>query len=250
MIYLFFFAVSLNHSTMEEVLLRFPHLGKKIFGELDDIFLTDCKIIGKSWKEFIDENKMVPFRIVNKYTNCKESSLKKFCSKANVETIANQSMKDCEEFKINQSKFAGYTLLHAAASNGHLLNCQLMIENLLDIMPKSKNLRWKNRKEDRGMTPFHLAASKGHLKICELFMRHIDEEHPKGEYGESPLYLAAENGHFEVCKLIIDNVSDKNPGSAIGVTPLHKAACYGHFDICRLIMDLNNLDLETECSKD
>jgi ankyrin repeat protein len=154
---------------MDEVLLRFPHLGKQIFEELHNQFLTDCRIVDKLWKNFIHENKIVLYKIVKKYTNCKESSLKKFCSKANVETIANQSMKDYEEFKINQSKFAGYTLLHATANNGHLLNCELMIENLLDKMPKVKDLRWKISKEDCGMTPFHLAASKGHLKICELF---------------------------------------------------------------------------------
>ena len=87
--YFYSFLESSIIQTMEEVLSRFPHLGEKIFEELDNQVLTNCRTICKSWKDFIDENKIVVFRIVKNYTECSDSSLMKLCSKVNVETVAN-----------------------------------------------------------------------------------------------------------------------------------------------------------------
>ena len=49
---------------MEEVLLRFPHIGKKIFEELDNERLMKCREVNESWRGFIDGEKIVPFRII------------------------------------------------------------------------------------------------------------------------------------------------------------------------------------------
>ena len=40
---------------MEEAFLRFPHLPEKIFKKLDSKSLTNSRMVGISWKNFIDE---------------------------------------------------------------------------------------------------------------------------------------------------------------------------------------------------
>ena len=42
---------------MDEVILRFPHLGVQIFQELDVGSLLNCKQIGRSWENFIETEK-------------------------------------------------------------------------------------------------------------------------------------------------------------------------------------------------
>ena len=39
---------------MEEVFLRFPHIGIQFFEKLDDSNLAKCREVSKSWKNFID----------------------------------------------------------------------------------------------------------------------------------------------------------------------------------------------------
>ena len=42
---------------MDEVILRFPHLGVQIFQELDVGSLLNCKQVGRSWENFIETEK-------------------------------------------------------------------------------------------------------------------------------------------------------------------------------------------------
>ena len=44
---------------MDEVLLRFPHLGEQIFQSLDLENLSNCTGVSKCWDDFIVENEKV-----------------------------------------------------------------------------------------------------------------------------------------------------------------------------------------------
>ena len=57
----------------------------------------------------------------------------------------------------------GWTPYHYAAENGLFEVCQIILENVLDTNPKSKN----------GLTPLHLAAQNGHSDICQLILRFL-----------------------------------------------------------------------------
>ena len=52
---------------MEEVFLRFPHLGEHIFQNLDNQNLSKCLEVGQSWKSFIDYANLMWIRIKKKY---------------------------------------------------------------------------------------------------------------------------------------------------------------------------------------
>ena len=49
--FLYLVLVFTKHSSMEEVLVRFFHLGKQIFGEIDDENFINCRKSGRSWKQ-------------------------------------------------------------------------------------------------------------------------------------------------------------------------------------------------------
>ena len=233
--FVYLYSFCQNYSTMEEVLSRFPHLGEKIFEELDNQVLTNCRTICKSWKDFIDQNKVVQFRIVKKYTDCSEPTLKKFCSKANIETIANQSVIDYRYRPRWNFQLNGFTPLHAAATNGHLINCQLMIENLSDKNPKTGG--------GDSTTPLHIAAIEGHFKVFKLFFESAQEKNPLNSFngshhsGTTPFHHAAFFGHLDICQHILDYLGNISPANKHGDTPLHDAASNGHFEVFKLIFE-------------
>ena len=56
---------------MEDIILIFPHIAKQIFEKLDNKDLTNCRLVVKSWKNFIDEQNLPWTRIViQKYCGC------------------------------------------------------------------------------------------------------------------------------------------------------------------------------------
>jgi len=48
---------------MEEILWRFPHIGKKIFKNLSNKNLVKCKMVSKSWNDFIINQKFYQQRV-------------------------------------------------------------------------------------------------------------------------------------------------------------------------------------------
>ena len=49
---------------MEEVILRFPHLGEQIFESLSNEDLIKCKEVGRSWLRFIEQRNYPWIRII------------------------------------------------------------------------------------------------------------------------------------------------------------------------------------------
>ena len=217
-----------ERSQMEEVLLRFGHIADQIFEELDSETLSNCPLVGRSWNLFFDHGKVRPFLIIKKYTNIDEEYLRKLISKINVgtatdlaTTVRNVYPRRGRNVNVITSYYAN-TPFHQAARNGHLLLCQLIIDNVND----------KNPKDFSRITPLHHAATNGHLEICQLIIDNVGNKNPKDHLGNTPLHNAAKKGHFEICQLIIDNVDDKNPKDYYRkYTPLHYAAENVHFEI-------------------
>jgi hypothetical protein len=52
---------------MESVFLKIPDLGEKIFKELDNQSLVECKEVQRSWYNFINEERVLWFRIIQNY---------------------------------------------------------------------------------------------------------------------------------------------------------------------------------------
>jgi ankyrin repeat protein len=112
----------------------------------------------------------------------------------------------------------GYTPLHAAAQEGHLDICELIVKYASDKNPI---------KNDR-ITPLHIASYKGHLEICKLLIHDAADKSPQDGQGMTPLHFAAEYGNLEVCKFLMEK-SEKNPRDNFGDTPLGLAKKNMHF---------------------
>ena len=89
---------------MEEILLRFPHIGERTFKRLSNKSLAKCKTINKTWYNFITNEMFYKLR-------------------DHFEKI----QKDKEE--------NGRTQLHQKAKYGKLSDCKLIIENVENKNP-------------------------------------------------------------------------------------------------------------------
>ena len=70
---------------MDEVFLRFGHIGDQIFEELNSQTLSKCQMVGRSWNLFLDQGKVRPFRIIETYINIDKKYLRNRIKKINVE---------------------------------------------------------------------------------------------------------------------------------------------------------------------
>ena len=249
---------------MEEVLSRFPHLGEKIFQKLDSKSLIECKEANRTFKNFLKVEKSSYFRVIQWYTNCSESLMRKIVKKSGAAIIIVSILREifgnfARRTKQNSKYLQNWvnTPLHLAADRSQLGAFQLIIEkidikNPINIISDEMHLTYTRRGKLyhfgwNGTTPLHLAAKNGNLSICKLIIEKVLDKNPTGEkkingnvqsrMGQwTPLHLAAYNGHFSVCELIINHISEKNPGDQFGWTPLHSAAQNGHLRVCKLIL--------------
>ena len=60
---------------MEEIILRFGHIAEQIFGELENVSLTNCRDGCRLWKSDIDHEKIPQFRIIKMKTNISSTYL-------------------------------------------------------------------------------------------------------------------------------------------------------------------------------
>ena len=110
---------------MENVLLRFPHLGEAIFQKVDNKSLATCQIVSTSWYRLIQYQKCpkwirVKHRVVkNLETLSKEfnGGLKTYDGSAITASFVRLFFSVVRNNRMYQN---GYTLFHLAALNGIL----------------------------------------------------------------------------------------------------------------------------------
>ena len=178
---------------MEEVLLRFPHLGENIFKIVSNKKLIQSKMTTRSWSHFIVSKKFYKQRVI--YENLQ---------------------KDVDD--------NGYTPLHKAARDGDLQKYKLIIVHIENKCPVNKwkntplhhavwyghfdickliidNVRNKNPANGNENTALRMAAMKGHLDICKLIINNVTNKHPMNKYYETPKDLAEEYGFEKISGL-------------------------------------------------
>ena len=223
---------------MEEVLLRFFHLGQQIFGQIDDQSFINCRTVGRSWKINIDAEDYAWNKIAKKFP-CELGKLPLHIAAMTGQTEKFMNLLAEAEDK-NPTEINGVTPYHLAAKNGHLEICHLICTYQMTLCDGDIN-----PPDNHKYTPFHYSAASGHLSICKFFIDSVTNKNPRCDQGATPLHLATANGHYLVCKLIIENVYDKNPKMKNGMTPLHVSALWGHVEIFNLIIS-NVGPLETK----
>ena len=148
---------------MEEVLMRFSHLGQDIFDSLNNENLIKCRKINKSWKIFIDNEKFSSKRIIKSFL---KKSTKKFemalkgATSEDTKCMANNIKTFCKIWATPMSE------LHHVAFWGR--NKELL-EEMFDTSD-TENL---NFLLDNKLSLLDLAAGNGYLRICK-FIQEFD----------------------------------------------------------------------------
>ena len=252
---------------MEEVIVRFPHLGDKILKKLDSKSLVNCKEVNRNFENFMKVEKRSYLHAIQWYTNCSESLMREIVEKYGAAIIILSILREiygkfCRNTKQHHKylKKYGSTPLHVAAKMGQSGAYHLIMENVANKNPFnmiSDATKWKCMRRGKlesgflSNTPLHLAAKNGNLSVCKLIIENVSDKNPTASlYPElrkqeitstidqwTPLHLAANYGHFSVCELMINKISRKNPKDQREWTPLHSAAENGHLRICDLIIN-------------
>ena len=228
-------------SSMDEIMIRFPVLFQAILKELDNKSLRKCRKVNKEWQNFIDNERFVLFRKIQKYHSNMENFYEQWkevtenASKETIGELSNAVHKFFEDKKTfycfhsgrRKKKEEQWSPLHITAEQGHLELSKYIIEKTGD----------KNPKNGKGDTALQMAAGRGQLEVSKLIIENLEDKNPVGYNGWTALHFAAVNGHLEVCKLINESIED---GATVGnsmATPVDFAAIEGHLEVFKLLTE-------------
>ena len=128
----------------------------------------------------------------------------------------------------------GRTCLHAAAYNGHLAICRLLLDKGAQV-EAIDNIGW---------TPLHQAARQGHVEIVRLLCDRGADVEACCNGGYRPLHHAAFNDHLSVVKVLIEENADINSrDDCDGRTALRFARDGNKPDMAAYLVSHGGLDL-------
>ena len=179
-------------NTIDIVILRFPHIAEDTFKELDNKSIAQCKIVSRTWRRFIEEQKFLSIRRIEDYVEKHGSEYTEDWAKI----IEKSSKKQLKQIAfalgdISNPKKLGllgkevnkeYVCpLYIATRLGHLELFLLMTEKLEVTNPMVKGVAECNieiplfgtieMSENIEATPLHFAALFGHLEICKIIAK-------------------------------------------------------------------------------
>ena len=150
-----------NESKMEDIILIFPHIAKQVFEKLDNKDLANCRLVVKSWKNFIDQQNLPWTRIV----------VQKYCGYIG---------KYFGEFQ--------ETPLHLAAKYGQFETFKMLCKDYEDINPMTEH------KE----TPLEYTIKNDHLEFCQFIIANLKDNKIWTEKGGIFLWTAKSKKMYEV----------------------------------------------------
>ena len=148
---------------MEAAILRFPHISRQIFEQLDVKSLTKCRIIARLWNESICAERFFWIEMILHLT-LSEKVWRTILRKSNLDQLSKISRGICNYYKC-APVIKTRTLLHFVAEFGET---QIVKKGFLE-----KEIR-KNPSDFDGWTPLHLAAKNGHAEICQIIVDSVE----------------------------------------------------------------------------
>ena len=146
---------------IEDLIERFPHIAEQIFEYLDNISLTNCREVVKSWKDFID-NKYLPWkRIVKKEKYFEDGSKLLHVAVKTGQVKMFKKLIEDEEDK-NPKNAKRKTPFNIAVENGYFEITEFLIQNSKKLNIDIDLLDWD---------PLEAAYNDGHLEIVELLIK-------------------------------------------------------------------------------
>ena len=163
----------LDAYVMENFLLKYPLIGHQIFDQLDNKNIAKCRWVSRPWYTFLDKEKLVWIRKLEKYNG-----------------NHNQRFKEHWKLAVKNSPVE------------IVIQWVVAVEQFYTFRPK--RLEFQH-------SPLHIAAERGNLLLFKSIHNKTGLINPKRFDGFTPLKFASQEGHLEICKYIIEKVENKNP---------------------------------------
>ena len=229
---------------IEDMFLRFPHIGEQILEKLEDDSLSKCQKVSKPWKDFITKNKVWPIEVLRKNTMIPKARLKKTMHKHElkiVQKLANCAINECKGMatheitpRVRQAKLAKLIhnmLFYKKIDSIQYLLIKLILQNIMDTNDtKSADQALNNLNEA-------LHMYRKHYMVIQIFWVGYSYYYEKQEVvsWSNILLIATFNGHFSICKFIIEIIKDVHKASTWGETLIAIANLNGHHDVSKLL---------------
>ena len=196
---------------MEEIFLRFPHIGDQIFEELTNDSFEKCREVSKSWEKFHEE-KMTHIRNLLKAIRFSTVLMRKTLLKESTEKL--KEFSEIANLRPRAGFFRFRGLIHTLIEMDGSDCIESPSFSLIKLI--MKNSEDKNPVDINGLSALENAAFFNKVAIYQVIIDYNEDKNPTIEdpfdpENRSPLHLAASVGNFEVCELIIRNIQDPNP---------------------------------------
>ena len=144
---------------MEVFLIRFQHIAKETFEQLDEKSLNNCREVSKSWKKSIDDMKLTWIQIVSLPRNQTDGETYLHLAAKTGQTKTFEMMLQNEQ-DTNPINKDGKTPFHLVCQYGHFDIAKMLIQKFIEL-----KLEVNFKDNEFGRTAFHYVCSNGHSKI-------------------------------------------------------------------------------------
>ena len=121
----------------------------------------------------------------------------------------------------------GHTALHEAATHGHLVLAQLLLDYGANV----------NARTTIGITSLHEAVYHNHPAIVELLLTHSANVNASLDNGLTPLQWAAMQNRYACAEILLRYHADVNVQTQAGRTALDWAMLKGHRELIELFIE-------------
>ena len=145
------------------------------------------------------------------------------CNRGDVETVRDSLAQGADPNTVHS---IGHPAVCAAAQNGHVAVCEVLISSGVNLEAKQAG----------GGTALFAAAEKAHAEVAALLLKHGAAVDAAQNEGATPLFIAAQNAHAEVAALLLKHGAAVDAARNDSNTPLIVAARKGNAEIAALLL--------------
>ena len=221
---------------MENICIRFPHVGTHILAILDPNSLRTFKKSSKIACKLVEDSRFFWISMIQK-------RFVRLVYNPNY-TIFDGSLLDDRFIERNDlpeqwKEFVAQTPIEMLRRMTTAYESFSQLDSIDRFFKSYRTIQvLAYRQFDRNLTPLHIAAATGDTELCAYIIRKNHNKVPIGPPGLTPHHFAARLGNIEVYKVLLQNDGDNNPGNQHGVTPLYLAAAKGNLEMCTFLFGI------------
>ncbi|XP_063294159.1 ankyrin repeat domain-containing protein 27 [Pelobates fuscus] len=127
---------------------------------------------------------------------------------------------------VNATSRDGFTPLHIAAMQGHMVLVSLLLKHGANVDSKNGN---------RAL-PLHLACLRGHLDVVQCLIEYSAGKNKKDVAGNTPLMYACMGDHINIAAVLLEHGASVNLCNVKGNSALHEAVRKSNYALVQLLL--------------